>query len=751
MYVRIKIVGDVPYVDETILRTLAQCRMTIERISKDVEVNLIVVYPFIAHTSPGLPDQPYDDHASAVANLAAAFASVFGASEQARVVGLLHDSGKMNPAWIAYARGQAPQVEHAIVGAILAKSLRFPIPLAWIMACHHTGLQDFATFVARLQEHEHSPTWKHTLDLARTWFQSYKLSSPVYTPSWKQATQDKTILEVYTRMLFSCLVDADYLDTEAYYRPDNAFQRQRNYPSILRLWRRFLVKQTHFLRKQKQFDSPLNRVRTELYYRCLAAAEIPTSMTLVNANTGWGKSRASIGYALRHSLIHDKRRIIVVIPYISIVQQSSTLLRELLGDDAVIEHHSMVQDSEHDEDRWQRAAIENWDAPIIVTTTVQFFQSLFANRSSACRKLHNIANSVVILDEVQMLPIVMLLPIRSMMHTLMSHFGVTFLASSATPFTERVWQAMEPDRPLMIQTVELPILETTRPPVQLDLSWLDREVTWEEVAAEMEKHRQVLTVVNTRKDARDLYALLRHHRHAIHVSRYMCGKHVQRVLRKIRLILHMKCPVCVIATSLIEVGVDLDFPFGMRAEAPLDRLIQFMGRIDRNALHGIGRLQWFRPVGTKIQPSYQIEAEATRTLLKDKGSEAVSPKEIERYFHSLVRSKNTDIKGIESIRRNRDSGIQFEQIADGFRIIDEDEGGNISLLVLYDNRAKQLLDSFRHSQKPTRSWIRAIQPYLVSVHAHHAVMKQTEKLEELLYGVYLWKGEYDAQQGLVWE
>lgn len=653
----------------------------------------------------------------------------------------------MNPLFQGYLNGKASRVEHAIISALLAKRLKHPVVQAWITACHHTGLQNESTFIERMKEHDQDSSWQVTLDLAHQWFLQQPSPRPTLSEKWKLAHREKQVKEIWIRMLYSCLIDADHLNTEAHFRQQDAHHRQRPSPSLPNLWETFSSKQNTWMEKQP--DTPLNRARTELYYRCLTAALSDLPMTLLNAPTGWGKSRAGLGYALHHAIVHQKSRLIVVIPYTSIVQQTAALYRNLLGEDAVIEHHAMVQEGTSEIHRWQRFAIENWDAPVIVTTTVQFFNSLFDRRPSAVRKLHNITNSIVILDEVQMLPFTLLRPIRSMMEILMKHFGVSFLCSSATPFTERVWQTIEPERPLAIQTINLPVINEDRPRVELDLSWLKKEVTWEEIVTEMSNHKQVLVVVNTRKEARILFSLVSDVSYAIHLSRWMCGKHIQRQIRRVRLMLRFKLPVWVVSTSLIEVGVDLDFPFGMRAESPLDRLIQVMGRINRDAKRLPERVLWFRPKGTWFGTQQHLEVQHTRTFLEQYGTQAVAPSCIEDYFLSLVRSLHLDKHSIEDLRRNKEFGIMFEDIADTVKIIDEDEGGKASLLVLYDKRAEKLYHTFHQNQKPTKEWMRAIQPYLISIRADHLILQDSSKTVYLLSELFLWKGGYDNRLGVI--
>jgi CRISPR-associated endonuclease/helicase Cas3 len=384
------------------------------------------------------------EHLEGVALRAEEFADEFGSGEWGYALGLLHDLGKARPEWQAYLRAksgydadgvrpdlEAEQVNHAgAVAKLLIQQCDSPISrvLGYILASHHTGLLNGRATQAHIFEAdtdgipaEYQRRLEPTLPWAKPW-----------------DVQPDLDLSLWMRMLFSCLVDADWLDTESYMHPDRVEPRV-DYVSFLELRKRF----DYFMYRMNVdlVPSEVNDSRKTVLYDCLSTSQRKPGIYSLTVPTGGGKTLAGMGFALNHALKHKKRRIIDVSPYISIIEQKGDVYRAAFGEDQIVEHHSSydeekvaITEAVVDGSLKQkfRLATENWDAPIIVTTAVQFWESLFSSKPFKCRKIHNIANSVVILDEAQLMPLELLYPIWETMKLLVDHYGVTFLISTAT-------------------------------------------------------------------------------------------------------------------------------------------------------------------------------------------------------------------------------------------------------------------------------------------------------------------------------
>ncbi|WP_312915824.1 CRISPR-associated helicase/endonuclease Cas3 [Candidatus Competibacter phosphatis] len=402
---------------------------------------------------------------------------------------------------------------------------------------------------------------------------------------------------LWIRLLFSCLVDADFLDTEQFMSPEKAGLRGQ-YPALAELEPRFEAYMTALTARAD--DTPVNQMRALVLDRCRNAAEQMPGLFSLTVPTGGGKTLASLAFALHHARRHGKRRILYVIPYTSIIEQTADVFRGVFGEDAVLEHHSNF-DSERETPR-SRLACENWDTSLIVTTNVQFFESLFAARPSRTRKLHNILDSVVILDEAQLLPPEFLTPILSTIRELSGHYGVSFVLCTATQpalasqrgFDWR-FDGLDDVREIMGDATAVQELHTSLRRVEVSLpADLHAPTSWEALAAELATHPRVLCIVDRRDDARLLHGLLP--TGAVHLSGLMCGQHRADVIAMIKERLVADEPLRVISTQLVEAGVDLDFPVVYRALAGLDSIAQAAGRCNREGrLFNLGRVVVFAP------------------------------------------------------------------------------------------------------------------------------------------------------------
>ncbi|MCL1993172.1 MAG: CRISPR-associated endonuclease Cas3'' [Spirochaetes bacterium] len=572
-------------------------------------------------------EQPLEDHLRETAKLAEKFAREFNAGEWGYALGLLHDFGKATSQWQAYIRGKTGyeeeaasetpgRLEHSGPAAKLAEEVfgkgtgRF---LSYCIAGHHAGLADYTGSQAALAFRLQNASTKDIDGELKNILGDIRPKNP----PWKFSSKGLDI-SLFIRMLFSCLLDADRLDTERHMNPEQSKERE-GYSSIAQLRERF---DTHMEGKTQRPRSSYNEgvydARQQILADCLEAAKMEGGFFSLTVPTGGGKTLSSMAFSLEHAALHGKRRIIYVMPYTSIIEQNAKVFRDIFGDGEIVEHHSTIDD----DDRTIRArlACENWDAPIIVTTSVQFFESLFSAKTNRCRKLHNIANSVVVLDEAQLIPSEYLQPILETMRLLTEHYRVSFVFCTATqPAFEK--RKEFPDFPGLpegsireiIQDVSGLYKNLQRVKVEF-LDGLSAEVTWEKLAADLSNFEQALCVVSDRKSCRELHSLMP--KGSYHLSALMCAQHRSEVIDEINAKLEKGESVRVISTQLVEAGVDMDFPVVYRALAGLDSIAQAAGRCNRegrlNAKGELGRVVVFMaprraPVGILRKASETAE------------------------------------------------------------------------------------------------------------------------------------------------
>lgn len=563
--------------------------------------------------------QSLESHLRGTAELAAGFAKSLDSSEWAYALGMGHDCGKGTLEWQNYIRNNSGydedassetspgKLEHSGPGAKLAEELfgkgmgRF---LSYCIAGHHAGLPDWtgsqSTLEFRLQK-------QSAIDIAEEFKTALSLLGPLKAP-W-QLKPDGLDVSLWIRMLFSCLVDADRLNTEQYMEPEK-HKKRTGYLSIADLHKRFVSYMENKTKSSLALaDDNVYKARQQVLTDCRTAAEMVPGFFSLTVPTGGGKTLSSMAFALRHAEKYDKKRIIYVIPYTSIIEQNADVFRDVFGDDEILEHHASLD--EEDATLRSRLATENWDASIIITTAVQFFESLFAAKTSRCRKLHNIADSVIILDEAQLVPIDFLAPILEVMRLLTEHYRVSFVVCTATqPVFEK-----QKNFPQFSGLSEGSVREIIK-----DVSGLYKNLkrvevilpkensepaAWNDLAAELSGLEQVLCIVSDRKSCRELYAPMP--KGTYHLSALMCAQHRSDVIAEIKDKLSKGESIWVISTQLVEAGVDIDFPVVYRAMAGLDSIAQAAGRCNRegklNAEGKLGKVVVFNaprraPVGT---------------------------------------------------------------------------------------------------------------------------------------------------------
>lgn len=677
----------------------------------------------IAHVSEDGRVHALREHLLQTAHRAGDFASVFGYREWGRLCGLWHDLGKYSQAFQnklkAAAGDQAhlearAKVNHSTAGGLYAvrKFAKAGRLLAYIVAGHHAGLPDWEADATGRAALSHRLLEEELLTAALANNISPDILDQPF-PSEKPAGRDPAF---WLRMLFSCVVDADFLDTEEFFQPEKT-ARRAGYPSLSELL--ILFAKYMEAKQAGAKETPVNRIRADVLARCIDKAKDPPGIFSLTVPTGGGKTLSSMAFALNHALTNGHRRIIYIIPYTSIIEQTADQFRKIFGD-AVVEHHSNLDPADADQETSRsRLACENWDAPIIVTTNVQFFESLFAARTSRCRKLHNIAGSVVVLDEAQLLPPEFLSPILKSLDELRKNYGVTVLLCTATqpafgPYKSSgfTFEGLEGIREIVenpsrlfesLRRVEIKLPENIREPV-----------TWEVVAAELAREPSVLCVVNRKDDCRLLWRLMP--RDTFHLSALMCGEHRSRRIKEIRARLQARLPARVISTQLIEAGVDLDFPVVYRALAGLDSVAQAAGRCNREGVLKKGRLVVFTPPSRPPAGILRQAAEIGAQLLGGAGADPLTPDRFTAFFRELYWVQGADRLDAKNILGDlmfdQKFRCSFRTAASNFKLIDD--SWQAPVIVSYGEEGSELVERLAR-RGPERWLLRKAQRYAVNL------------------------------------
>ena len=570
--------------------------------------------------------------------------------------------------------------------------------------------------------------------------------------------QDRLTVEFFLRLAYSALVDADSLDTEAH-KLGTTSPRARESPATLsELWHRY---EEFVARESPGDDCDVSRVRCEVLEACITAATEPGGFFRLTVPTGGGKTRSSMAFAIRHGIEHGLRRVVVAVPFTTITQQTATVYRRIFGGDRVVlEHHSAGfegtgaargdEDDFTDDAVWHRLASENWDAPVVVTTTVQLFESLFSNRRSKARKLHNLARSVIILDETQALPAGLLAPILDGLHQLTQHYGSSVVLSTAT---QPAFDAIEEFRKVQAREIVPDHRRHFEVLRRVSYEWrTDEPCKWRQIANWVREQHSVLVIVNTKRHALELLDEL-DDPDVLHLSTLLCGMHRNAVLDKIRRQLSRGDSCRVVSTQVVEAGVDLDFATVFRAEAPLDAIIQAAGRCNREGLLGerAGRVVVFKPPDDACPPGiYRSGRDIARVIQQLPELDPDDPDTVRRYSKWLFGSAvDPDSKGIQSLRADMD----FAATASKFRMIEDD---TCDVIVDFPRRSAPeidaLVEQLRSPRRPAREILRDLQPHTVSILRPEYERQKTEGFIEPI-GSFAdmgrWRGRYDATRGIV--
>ncbi len=741
----------------------------------------IPIMPHYAHSLKHDPNtnkwEKLADHLQAVAGRArtlAESATNLGSSLAiaAEVAGLLHDLGKYRPEWQAYLNASAagqdpPSVPHAIHGAAYAEHLLNNTLLAMVIAGHHSGLHDLVSLAQTLanEEQTHRAICEQIVPIAQSEAPSFPTTA---LPSPFDGDDELTYrrFEFWTRVLFSVLIDADRLETERFYSGGRPSGPRLDCGGLVVV----LLAKLHEAKSNKaakasggNTNPKLLALRNDIYESCLTAASQTRGFFELTVPTGGGKTLSGMAFALKHAERHGLRRVIVVIPYLSIIEQNAQEYRTVLGSENVVEHHSAVAEQEAKKvsgesprRTFAELATENWDAPVIVTTSVQFLETLLESSPRRCRKLHNVARSVVLFDEAQSLPTHILNPLVSVFRELVDSFGCSVVFSTATQPAFRVGtgltEGLNPDelKPILppeLVTESFLSLQRVDYNPELSTAW-----DWDTLVGRLtglsgERYSQGLCVLNTRKHAREVWEKLRKKATdedaVVHLSSAMCAEHRLAVLGdpekpapgSVRHRLRHGLPCWLVSTQVIEAGVDVDFPRVFRALGPLDAIVQVAGRCNREG--GLkdaagnptrGKVVIFQPADEGMPRGlYQTATGKARTFLGEFTSEdlATKPEVFVRYFSELYGVANCDAHGIQSKRKD----FQFREVAEKARVIND---GGTPVIVSY-GASPGLIATIRSAGRFDRSVLRKLQRFAVNLrYADWAELEQRTMIEPLL-------------------
>lgn len=693
--------------------------------------------------------QSLREHLFEVGELAACKAASFGGEELARYEGRLHDLGKYTEKFQLRLQGEAPRLDHSTWGAWVARQ-RYGLLgtlVAYGIAGHHAGLAngDTGTRRSALRDRLSHEYLEKLEPLLPDWEREIELPTSIGLPDGFRGRSDRGAfqLSLLARMVFSCLVDADFIDTDSFYRRiEHRSSRDTGHlPALSQLRERLDVHLASF-----KADTEVNRLRAGILSHVRGNAQEPPGLFSLTVPTGGGKTLASLAFALDHAIAHGLRRVIFVIPFTSIVEQNAQVFRNAFGDlgeEAVLEHHSAFFDdpaSALQSKEKRRLAMENWEAPIVVTTAVQFFESLFADRPSRCRKLHNIAGSVVVLDEVQTLPLKLLRPCVTLLDELALNYRASVVLCTATQpalntdegFIDGLDGVRElaPDPPRLYQRLR-------RVNVR-HIGLIDDET----LAGHLRQREQVLCIVNNRRHARALFEAISDQPGARHLTTLMCAKHRSQVLTEVRQRLRGGLPCRLVSTSLIEAGVDISLPTVLRAEAGLDSIAQAAGRCNREGLWPVeaSHVLVFSTANPDWAPPPELKqfAQVFRSVHRRHGEDLLALDAVRAYFQELYWQKGPqelDAHGLMSLlKASREDSLPFETLAEKFRII---ETAMRPVIVPFDGEAEKALEELAFADG-CGAIARRLQPYLVQV---------PRQAYEALYGAHAIQAVAPARYG----
>lgn len=650
--------------------------------------------------------QTVKEHLEGTAKLSGKFAEKFGKQEWGYCCGMLHDIGKYSEDFLKRITGESNcRVDHSTAGArvCVKKGGKYSF-LEYCIAGHHAGLPDYGNNYDEAGDSTLLGRRKKKISDYQVYQTEIEIPEITSSPIDLKKTQNPDFsLSTFMRMIFSCLVDADFLDTEAFM---NKGKIERNPGESMEVLLEKLEIYTSGWLQNQETDT-VNGRRTEILRHCLKMGESEKGLFRLTVPTGGGKTIASLAFALRHAVKNKMDRVIYVIPYTSIIEQNAKVFQDILGKENVLEDHSNVDYKSSEELVTMQLAAENWDKPVVVTTNVQFFESLFANKPSKCRKLHNIANSVIIFDEAQMLPNDYLKPCIAMVEELLNNYGISAVLCTATqPALESFFQRER-------SAIEL------CPRMEEQFTFFKRTVfenigvlTEETIVESLKEEYQALCIVNTKKKAQKLYNALEGDG-IYHLSTSMYPKHRKRVLGEIRERLQKNKKCIVVSTSLVEAGVDLDFCSVYRELAGVDSMIQAAGRCNREGtrIAKESKVFIFRFEGKQNLLGQRQQIDVTKSLIAE-GRDLSDVKSIKEYFEMLYHLKGDSMDKKKIMEEFKNKRYNFAKVGKEFKLIEQ---STKTIFVNCEESANEILHMLKE-RGFTRSGMRKAGQYCIDVY-----------------------------------
>lgn len=708
---------------------------------------------YIAHFDCSRIEDPHylKDHVQEMREIISSFDLTFDLYNMTEASVILHDVGKKSKRFQFYVQEcneKRGSVQHAKGGAYALwknsnwSTINMPKKVLinyvqHIVACHHTGLTNHdKNLMDRIKDLPNELKGIEVL-AAQEVEEAFHLLDESPLIKLIERFGDKQLnlyLATLLRFAMSALVDADYLSTEAYFSKQIVNKRQYDAPSFSEFQKKLDKYMTETFHNK---EGKLDQLKYQVQSQAKAVAKQEASFFTLHAPTGTGKTLAALQFALHHARKHGKKRIITALPLINLTEETSSIYKEIFDKDHVIEDHSNMPFTDSDDERIRLAA-ENYNRPFVVSTTIGLFESLFHHRPMKLRKLHRLANSIIILDEYHKLPHHVLEPIFQQLDVLQTYFNVTVLLMSATPFpffeSRRIAEMKLVNNP--VEITDYYQLYRHIPP-RVKYQWLPNQLTLNEAAHKIAEETAVLVIVNTRKEAQQLHQLLlqksHHFEHVYHLSTTMCGDHREKVINEIKNKRKPTNPrpIAVISTSIMEAGIDISFPVVYRVLAPIEAIVQAAGRCNRYGEEVKGRLIIFENKDMQIMdPSFEAGIKQTRNLLQQKGVESFAePSSFVSYYQRMLSSANLNEYDIVN-----SNCLEIKRISDSFRMIEDNR-----ISVICKEYPGFKLDWINEMKSP--EWRRKIQPYTVSV-------SSPQQYEEINHIKFL-TGGYDPTYGVL--
>ena len=732
------------------------------------------------------------EHLRSVAELARTYSCDVKFADEAKLSGLLHDLGKYGNLFQRRLDGKESGLDHWTAGAWVAISHYQSLAAAFAIYGHHVGLPSFADLkkIADIEKFaSHHPFNLRLSDPSADRLMARLVDDGLEVTKPNQPLFNSNVLGLGDmldqRRIFSALTDADFVDTEAHFNGDVNGKVYREPGPPLQAEQALAILQTELNRlgANSGATGAVASVRKTLLANCLDAADSDTGLFTLTAPTGSGKTLSMLAFALSHAVKHKLNRVVMVIPYLTITEQTASIYRSLFephfGPHYVLEHHSLAgmgkencqSDAEQKQEQQRRLLSENWDAPIIITTSVQMLESLFSNRPSSCRKLHRLAESVILFDEVQTLPLHLSIPTLAALSHLAHQWRSSVVFSTAT---QPAFQHLQSKVVEHVKSGWQP-REIVREPQKMadqlrrvTYSWPEpnRQLDWPALAQQIKNESQALCIVNLKKHAKSVWETLVEtsddDKSILHLSTNLCAAHRQQVLETVRQKLEHKQPIALVATQCVEAGVDIDFPAVWRSIAPLDAIIQAAGRCNREDKLDEGRLTVFIPEDTPYppMPGYLQATKITEHLLRTVGTEGFDPHQrtlIDRYYQELYDLGRPDEQAKELLRAIK--AVDFPEVAQQYRLIKQD---SINIIVPYSEESKLFEELVAEASEHglNQQWIRKARPLTVSLYRPKAEEPIWDALQPVNYlrtpqnrmtdwFIYLRKEDYHPQLGLV--